>query len=199
MAKIFLPSHIWLRFFCRAIYGSVKKTCEKNVFSSDFWSFFLKEKRRIFSSSEGRGKSIEIGGNNGFFRAPIRDRCPEGTSKKRESGKIRPFSDICPDSRFLLTFFSPSHFMARQKNLSHKWLGKKIFRSRKKFVLFLRLAFFFPSHLWLGKKIFRSRKKRTLVCRRKSQAIFDGRRGSPENSWNFRGIAEKGPEKKDLR
>ena len=40
------------------------------------------------------------------------------------------------------------------------------------------------------------RKKRTLVCRRKSLAIFDGRRGSPENSWNFRGTAEKGPGKR---
>ena len=69
--SIFLPSHIWLRFFCRAIYGSVKKTgfppiskkseettvlsghrssidarrkhvkktCEKNGFSSDFDTF----------------------------------------------------------------------------------------------------------------------------------------------------------------
>ena len=129
MAKIFLPSHIWLRFFCRAmkwlrffcraIYGSVKKTCEKNGFSSDFWPLFPKEKGRNFSYSDispdsfgvrgkpvlflkekgpGIGKSIEIGGNNGSFRAPISDRCPEGTSKTRESGKTRPFSDISPDS-----------------------------------------------------------------------------------------------------
>ena len=42
----------------------MKKTCEKNGFSSDF---------------------EEIGGNNGSFRAPISDRCPEGTSKTRES------------------------------------------------------------------------------------------------------------------
>ena len=61
MGKIFFPSHRWLG--------------EKNGFSSDF---------DTFSSSEGRGKNIEIGGNNGSFRAPISDRCPEGTSKTRE-------------------------------------------------------------------------------------------------------------------
>ena len=109
----FLPSHLWLSFFCRAI----SWLGEKNGFSSDFrrllrflrnrrgpgacrrksqaifdgrrGSFFLKEKRRIFSSSFGRGKSIEIGGNNGSFRAPISDRCPEGTSKTR--GKEKRF------------------------------------------------------------------------------------------------------------
>ena len=64
-----------------------------------------------------------------------------------EEEKIRLFSDISPDSErsrrksvlFLSEkgpgkkdqkseenpFFSPSHEMAREKNLSHKWLGKK--------------------------------------------------------------------------
>ena len=185
MGKIFLPSHIWLRFFCRAIKwvgekngfssdfeeiggnnGSLRasifdrcpeKTREKNGFSSDFdtfsssWSFFFQKKDGFSPNSEGVGGNIgrgknspfffqkkgpspavenrkrfstagaekknrrslrkshaisersricliarrakeqiqdfsfpEIGGNNGSFRAPISDRCPEGTSKTRE-------------------------------------------------------------------------------------------------------------------
>ena len=52
---------------------------EKNGFSSDF---------------------EEIGGNNGSFRAPISDRCPEGTSKTRESeGTRRLPSKIACDFR----------------------------------------------------------------------------------------------------
>ena len=58
MAKIFLPSHIWL--------------AEKNGFSSDFF---------------------EIGGNNGSFRAPISDRCPEGTSKTRGKSSWDGFAE----------------------------------------------------------------------------------------------------------
>ena len=70
---------------------------KKNGFSSDF---------DTFSSSEGRGKNSpfffqkkgpEIGGNNGSFRAPISDRCPEGTSKTRVKKTLRaPISDRCP-------------------------------------------------------------------------------------------------------
>ena len=58
----------------------MKKTCEKNGFSSDFF---------------------EIGGNNGSFRAPIRDRCPEGTSKTRE--KNPPGSDLRSVPRVFLS------------------------------------------------------------------------------------------------
>ena len=87
MAKIFLPSrsppkiacdfrggqeHIWLRFFCRAgpprkshaifggdksIYGSVKKTCEKNPPGCDLRSVprvFLSDRRSVKKSRKKR-------------------------------------------------------------------------------------------------------------------------------------------------
>ena len=47
----------------------------------------------------------------------------------KEEEKIRLFSFRKKDQKSEENpFFSPSHFMAREKNLSHKWLGKKNLR-----------------------------------------------------------------------
>ena len=86
--ELFFPSHLWLRFFSRAM----KWLGEKNGFSSDF---------------------EEIGGNNGSFRAPISDRCPEGTSKTRGKSSWDGFAEngmpfsAKPSARF---FALPSDF-----------------------------------------------------------------------------------------
>ena len=97
----------------------------------------------------GRGKSIEIGGKPVFFtcftrsfRAPISDRCPEGTvvssdfdtfSSSEGRRKNSPFffqkkgPEIGGKPVFFTCFshvFFTEPYMARQKNLPHKWGGK---------------------------------------------------------------------------
>ena len=74
--------------------------------------------------------------------------------------------------------------MARQKNLSHIWLGKKILPingSRK-------TAFGIREN---GSPPIPSESEETLLCRRKSLAIFDGRGRVPRKFIEFSGDNEK--------
>ena len=122
--------------------------------SSDFWSFFSKEKRRIFSSSFGRGKSIEIGGKPVFFSDPYMGR------EKQRGSPQHVYFFFSQTSKFFEFGRLASPFMGREKKrgspqhveetrhehpnsrgprsrigapgenldvrLRHKWLGKKI-------------------------------------------------------------------------
>ena len=97
----------------------------KGIFLAiSFPVLFLKEKGRIFPDSFGVGGNIEKKDGSYFYR-PI-----HGSVKIASIFLYDVFSNsegIRENSfpRVLLTFFSPSHFMAREKKLSHKWLGKK--------------------------------------------------------------------------
>ena len=127
----------------------------------------LRSGPRVFlSSHEWLGKKILRHAPANPFMRFARRAVNRGTTKKR----LKIFSYISPDSEEV------------GKNPSFFWYFPRLLRSREKFVLFFRLR--------------RSRKKRTLVCRRKSQAIFDGRRWKEKSSIFL--FPEKGPEKKDL-
>ena len=125
MAKIFLPSHIWLRFFCRAgpprkshaifggdksIYGSVKKTCEKNPPGSDLRSVPLR-KKRVFLRFRY------------FFLFRYFPRL------LRSSGKTRPFSFRKRTRKRKKFALFPCVFLSDRRWLCRKWhaiFGKAI-------------------------------------------------------------------------
>ena len=162
------------------------------------------EKIRLFSdispdSERSRRKSVLFLSEKGPVKKDLRlpskiasdfRRQAPGPLRFRRNRRRRRKSEKNP-------FFSPSHFMARQKNLSHRWLGKKILpffpipleseerpfpqiplesegtRSRGKYRKKDRRFFFrCPPKIH---RIF----GRPDLCRRKSQALFDGRGASP--------------------
>ena len=51
----------------------------------------------------------------------------------------------------------------------------------------LPFAFFYRPMKWVGKKILKNGREETLLCRRKSQAIFDGRGRVPRKFYEFSG------------
>ena len=79
------------------------------------------------------------------FSHGIFDSGEKSRRKKRESGEISEEEKVSKSEEN--PFFSPSHFMAREKNLSHRWLGKKILPFFP-----IPIHVFFPSHSWLGEK-----------------------------------------------